>query len=180
MSATVRIARLALAAGAAGALVLSTSACTSQVPRADVASTIATQFTAKGVPIDGGTVLCAEDLPAEIGRSITCEFTSDGQPVGAVATVSAVEGDTAKFDVVTQARAIPSAVLAKKVDAIVTDQVGVEVQTATCSGDLQPSTGATAPCTITSDGESMDVVTTVTQVDGGEVNFSIDAAGDAR
>ncbi|WP_337830936.1 DUF4333 domain-containing protein [Pseudonocardia sp. TMWB2A] len=87
----------ALAALVAAAGLLAAAGCSSSVPRDQVASTIATQLGGQGVAIDAGTVTCPADLAAEVGRTLRCEFTTGGQPVDAVAAVSAVDGGTVKL-----------------------------------------------------------------------------------
>ena len=76
------------------AIALGTGACSSVVPKDDVASAVSSELQKKGVTIDAA-VTCPGDLEAEVGKSIRCEFTSEGQPVDAVASVTSVEGDRA-------------------------------------------------------------------------------------
>lgn len=46
------------------------------------------------------SLTCPEDLPAEVGASIRCELTADGQTLGVTITTTAVEGTNVDFDVV--------------------------------------------------------------------------------
>ncbi|MDA2810864.1 DUF4333 domain-containing protein [Nocardiopsis sp. RSe5-2] len=46
------------------------------------------------------SLTCPEDLPAEVGASIRCELTADGQTLGVTVTATAVEGTNVDFDVV--------------------------------------------------------------------------------
>jgi hypothetical protein len=92
-------ARIAMTTAAAGALLLGLSGCGTAVPKDQVASTIATKLSQQGVPIDGNAVSCPADLEAEVGKTISCDFTANGQAVNAVATVSSVDGSTVNFDI---------------------------------------------------------------------------------
>jgi len=73
-------------------------------PRLDdtrLAATLRTQLEHQNVR---GDDLRCPDLPAQVGRSVRCTFTVDGQPVDAVATVSTVDGQTVTYEVHTEAR----------------------------------------------------------------------------
>ena len=95
-------------------LALGSTACSSVVPKDDVASVVGSELQKQGITIDAG-VTCPEDLEAEVGRSVRCEFTTGGQPVDAVASVTSVQGGQANFDIVTEARPIPQALLAQQI-----------------------------------------------------------------
>ena len=63
---------------------------------ARLVSTLRAQLDRQGVRADD---LSCPDLPAQVGSSVRCTFTVDGQPVDAVATVSSVDGATVTYDV---------------------------------------------------------------------------------
>ncbi|MEQ3554966.1 DUF4333 domain-containing protein [Pseudonocardia nematodicida] len=126
--------------------------------------------------MDGAAVTCPDDLDAEVGRSTRCEFTTGGQPVDAVATVSAVEGDTVEFDIGTEARPIAAGLLATTVSDQVAAPSGSPVEDTVCDGELAPRVDAVQTCTLTMDGEQLAALVTVTSVHGGLVNFSIEQA----
>jgi hypothetical protein len=159
----------------AAGLVVGLGACSNVVPKDDVASVVGTELQKQGVTIDAG-VTCPEDLEAEVGRSIRCEFTSEGQPVDAVASVTSVQGDQANFDIVTEARPIPQALLAQKVGDQISQDAGVALDSSSCAGDLQPRVSESVICTLTGGGETVDFKVTVTAVDGGAINYSIEQA----
>jgi len=148
--------------------------CSSTVPKSDVETTIETELR-KQIP-NIGEVTCPGDLDAEMGKTLRCEFVVEEQPVDAVATVTTVEGSTAKFDIATEARPIGKVLLEKKVGELVGQQAGVPIESTTCDGDLQPQTGQTQSCTVTGGGESLKVTTTVTSIMGGLINFTVAAA----
>jgi Domain of unknown function (DUF4333) len=163
-------------AGSAVLLVLGAVACgggdgAGDLARDDVASTIGAQLQEQGVQAED--VSCPEDLPAEVGRSVRCEFVVDGQPVDAVATVGSVEGETVRYDIRTEARPVAEDLLEEKVAQQVAEQAGVPVDEADCTGDLPAQVDGTVGCAVTGGGETASMVVTVTSVDGGQVNYSI-------
>ncbi len=87
---------LALVAGS----LLALSACsgTASVSSDDVAQQISDQLAAQ-VGTAPDSVTCPSDLPAEVGATITCELTADGQTLPVTATVTTVDGSTVNFDI---------------------------------------------------------------------------------
>jgi hypothetical protein len=165
--------RRALAAtGLALAVVAGASACSNVVPKDDVAKTIGAKLTEQGVANNG--VTCPEDLEAEVGKTLRCEFTADGQPVDAVAKVTSIQGDQANFDITTEARPVAKALLDKKVAEQVSQQLQTTVDGADCAGDLAPTVGASTTCKVSGGGESIDLKATVTSVEGGAVNYQLE------
>ena len=154
-----------LAAGAAG--------CGGErdLDRGDIADTIAIQMRARGVAAED--VSCPEDLPAEVGRSIRCEFVVGGHPVDAVATVGAVEGETVRYDIRTEARPIAEDLLEERVGREIGEAAGTPVDETDCAGDLPPQVGSSVACTITDADGTATMVATVTSIDGGRIDYSI-------
>jgi hypothetical protein len=136
-------------------------------------ATLRAQLEGQGVRADD---LSCPDLPAEVGRSVRCTFTVGGQPVDAVATVSAVDGATVTYDVRTEARPVTKDVLGPAVAGQLA-QIGVPPGDATCSGDLPAQVGATVTCTLTGADGATDWTVRTTSVDGGEIDYSIEQAG---
>lgn len=163
---------LALVVGC-GALVLGLAGCGgSSLPADQVGSTVVTQLRGQGVTVDDDRVRCPEDVLVEVGTTTRCSFTAGGQPVDAVAKVSSVDGATVNFDVSTEARPVPKAVL----ENAVTGQLGrggVRVERTTCDGDLEPQVGRVQTCTASGGGPDILLTTTVTGVRGGLVSYSI-------
>ena len=87
---------LALVAGSLIAL----SACggTASVSSDDVAQQISDQLAAE-VGTAPDSVTCPSDLTAEVGATVTCELTADGQTLPVTATVTSVDGSTVIFDI---------------------------------------------------------------------------------
>jgi hypothetical protein len=160
-------------AGIGAALLLGPIGCsmTSTVDRNEVASTVGSAMREQGVPAEGAT--CPDDLVAEVGRVLRCEFTSGGQPVDAVVTVTSVSDGKAHYDIHTEARPIARALLDDKVGQLIGEQAGVAIDSTSCSGDLPPQVGRSVDCTVSAAGETAGFTVTVTSVDGGQVNFSV-------
>ncbi|MEQ3553112.1 DUF4333 domain-containing protein [Pseudonocardia nematodicida] len=177
-STTVRtLTRLAMIGAASTAVLFSTTACTIfSVPADSVEEQIVTQLGAQGVSFDGGTADCPGDLDAEVGAGQTCEFRTGGQPVGAVVTVTAVDDDDVSFDITTEARPVPRALLEETVASTVAAEAGVPVafiDSTECDGDLPASTDGRVACTLNTSGEQIPVAVHVTGIQGGQVDFEI-------
>jgi uncharacterized protein DUF4333 len=157
---------VALGAGLAG--------CSGSVPKDDVASAISGKLTEQGITAEG--VTCPEDLEAEVGKTVRCEFTTDGQPVDAIATVTSIAGEQANFDITTEARPIAKALLDRKVAEQVAQELQTDVDGADCAGDLAAEVGKSVKCTVTGGGESIDLNVSVTSVDGGLINYTLESA----
>ena len=141
---------------------------------ADLVATLRAELERHGVRADD--LRCPSGLRAEVGESVRCTFTVDGQAVDAVATVSAVDGGTVTYDVHTEARPVAKNVLERTVPQTLT-RTGVSVGTATCSGDLPAQVGATVACTLTNADGATDWTVRTTSVDGGKIGYSIEQAG---
>ncbi len=176
MNAALRtLARLGLAAAATTTVLFGTTACSlASVPADSVEQQIVSTLGAQGVAIDNGRADCADDLDATVGATRTCEFHSGGQPVGAVVTVTAVDGDDVSFDITTEPRPVPRALLQDTVGSLVAQNAGVPIDATTCDGDLAPTTGQAVGCRVTSGQDSIDVRATVTEIQGGLVNFDVE------
>ena len=143
---------------------------------ADLVATLRAELERHGVRADD--LHCPSGLRAEVGESVRCTFTVDGQPVDAVARITAVKGDTVAYDVHTEARPVAKDVLERSV-AQKLEQAGVPAGTASCAGDLPAQVGATVGCALSGpDGVSTSTWTvTATSVDGGKIDYSIEQAG---
>lgn len=141
------------------------------VDRNDVASSVTTKLREQGVQLEATT--CPDDLVAEVGRVLRCEFTTGGQPVDAVVTVTSVAGTTVNYDIRTEPRPVARALLDQKVAELIGQQAGVPIDSSACEGDLPPRVGGSVNCVLTGAGETVEFTVTVTSVDGGLVNFSV-------
>lgn len=171
-----RLSRMGRAVGACAAAALLTAGlagCAEHVPKDDVAKTIKTELDRKGPGI--GEVTCPQDLDANIGATIRCSFTDGEQPADAIATVSAIEGDTAKYAITIEARPIPKNLLETSVMKILTDN-GYDATAATCDGELPAVVDKAQTCTVTSQGRPVATKATVTKVEGTTINLRVDTA----
>jgi hypothetical protein len=57
---------------------------------------------------------------------------------------------------------------------VLLEQADIAVDSSTCAGDLQPTVGSSASCDVTAGPESAEFAITVTPIDGGLINFSIE------
>ena len=92
---------------------------------------------------------CPDDLQAAVGKTLRCEFTTGGQPVDAVVTVTSVEDGLARYDVHTEARPVAKVLLDQKVAETLSAQADIPVDSSNCAGDLQPQVGNTVSCEVT-------------------------------
>lgn len=160
-------------AATAAALVFGATACgTTVVAKDEVATTVASALREQGVQVENMT--CPADLEAVVGTTTRCEFTTGGQPVDAVVSVTSVEGTTARYDVHTEARPVAGDLLGQKVAQFLLEQADIAVDSSTCAGDLQPQIGSSVSCDVTAGAESAEFAVTVTSIDGGLINFSIE------
>ena len=141
---------------------------------ADLVATLRAELERHGVRADD--LRCPSGLRAEVGESVRCTFTVDGQPVAAVARITAVNGDSVTYDVHTEARPVARESLERAV-AQKLAQAGAPPGSASCAGDLPAHVGATVTCTLTgADGAGTWTLRT-TAVDGGKIDYSIEQAG---
>ena len=155
-------------------VLLATAGCgRPELDDARLVATLRAQLDRQSVRADD---LTCPDLPAEVGRSVRCTFTVGGQPVDAVATVSAVDGETVTYEVHTEARPVAKEVL-ERVVAEKLAQAGATAGTTACAGDLPAQVGATVTCTLTGADGAGDWTVRTTSVDGGKIDYSIEQVG---
>ena len=145
----------------------------STLDSARIVATLRAQLAGQGVRADD---LSCPDLPAEVGRSVRCTFTVDGQPVDAVATVSAVDGGTVTYEVHTEARPVTREVLERSV-AHKLLEMGAPAGAVACSGDLPARVGAAVTCELTGAEGPTNWTVTTGSVTGGKIDYSLEQAG---
>jgi hypothetical protein len=166
-----RIRRSLAVAGLAAVLGAGLGGCAGSVTKDDVASAIGGKLTEQGVTATG--VTCPDDLPAEVAKSVRCEYVVDGKPVGVTATVTSLQGDQANFDVVSEAPLVGKAEVAEAIDEQLTAQGIPSDGPTTCPGSLIGENGRTLRCEFSAGGQPVDAVATVTSVAGDQANFDI-------
>src|SRR5689334_10416724 len=144
-----KIVRTLLASGAAVGLMASAGACSCSIGSSSHSvnkSDVANQITAKMTDAAGNkpdTVTCPTDLPAKVGAQINCEMKVKRSTYNVNVTVTSVNGDDVKFDMV-------ETVDKKQVAEVISDklfqQVGQRPDSVTCPDNLKGVEGATLRC----------------------------------
>jgi hypothetical protein len=140
----------------------------------DLVSSLQAELARNGVQADD--LRCPTGLRAAVGESVRCTFTVGGQPVDAVARITAVDGETVTYDVHTEPRPVMQEVLERSV-AEKLAQAGVPAGTASCAGDLPAQVGSTVGCTLSGPEGVSEWTVRTTSVDGGKIDYSIEQAG---
>jgi hypothetical protein len=166
-----RLRTVAASAGALALLAIGMTGCSSgpgAVSKDDVAGQVSSKMTdASGNKPD--SVSCPEDLKAQVGAQVNCAMKVKGQPFNVNVTVTSVDGDQAKFDMV---ETVDKDDVANQISDQLAQQVGQKPEKVTCPDNLKGTPGATLTCDLTDQGQTYGVTVTVTDVkDGGDVLF---------
>ena len=113
---------------------------------------------------------------------MTCTLTADGTDYEVGVNVTSVDGDNVKFDIDNkdgfgQGTTVDRDAVAAQISNQLAEQVGETPDSVECPDDLDAQVGATLTCVLTHQGESYDVDVTVTAVEGDNVSFDIEVAG---
>ncbi|MGO9383714.1 MAG: DUF4333 domain-containing protein [Mycobacterium sp.] len=169
------IVRTLLVSGAAAGLMASVGACSCSigagsshaVSKSDIASQITSKLTdAAGNKPD--SVTCPGELPAKVGSQLNCEMKVKNQTFNVNVTVTSVNGNDVKFDMV---ETVDKNQVASVISDKLTQQVGSKPDSVTCPDNLKGVEGATLRCQLTDAGQKYGISVTVTNVDAGDVNF---------
>ena len=166
--------RTLLVSGAAVGLMASAGACSCSVGTSSPAvgtSDVASQITSKMTDAAGNkpdSVTCPSDLPAKVGAQLNCEMKVKNQTFNVNVTVTSVNGNDVKFDMV---ETVDKNQVASVISAKLTQQVGKKPDAVTCPDNLKGVEGATLRCQLTDGNEKYGISVTVTSVDAGDVNF---------
>lgn len=137
------------------------------VNKSDVVNQIGSKMTdASGNKPD--SVSCPNELAASVGATTNCEMKIKDLPYGVNVTVTSVEGDSVKFDLV---ETVDKSQVASEISDRLGEQIGRKPEAVTCPDNLKGVEGATLQCDLTDGAETYGVTVTVTQIDGGDVNF---------
>lgn len=151
-------------------LIAAGSACSSgpkTVSKSDVQNQISSKLTdASGNKPD--SVTCPNELNAAVGATTNCEMKVKGDPYNVNVTVTSVEGDQVKFDMV---ETVDKAQVATEIGDQLGQQVGHKPDSVTCPDNLKGTVGATLRCELTDAGQTYGVNVNVTSVDAGDVKF---------
>jgi hypothetical protein len=161
--------------GVLAVLAVSVAACSSGPPAVSK-DDVASQITEKMTDSSGNKpdkVTCPEDLKGVVGTEINCSMTVKGQPFNVNVTVTSVDGDNAKFDMV---ETVDKDQVAKEVSDQLAQQAGRTPDSVTCPDNLKGTEGATLECELADGDQTYGVTVTVTKVSAGDVLFDIKVA----
>ena len=168
-----RLVAVTASTGALLILAMGVSAC-STGPAAVSKDDIASQISAKMTDAAGNkpdSVSCPGDLKAAVGAELNCAMKVKGAPFNVNVTVTSVDGDRVKFDMV---ETVDKDDVAKQNSDQLAKQFGKAPESVTCPDNLKGTKGATLRCELTDAGQTYGVTVTVTDVqDGGDVLFDI-------
>jgi hypothetical protein len=167
------VVRTLLVAGAAAGLMASAGACSCSVSSKHAVSKgdVANQITAKLTDAAGNkpeSVDCPNDLPAAVGAQLNCTMKVKDQTFNVNVTVTSVNGNDVKFDMV---ETVDKNQVAKILSNKLAQQVGRKPDSVTCPDNLKGTEGATLRCELTDGGQKYGIAVTVTSVDAGDVSF---------
>jgi serine/threonine-protein kinase len=148
-----------------------TSTTGSQSPTSVDKSDVASQITLKMTDADGNkpdSVDCPNDLPAKVGAQVNCEMKVKSQTFNVDVTVTSVNGNDVKYDMV---ETVDKNQVANVISYKLTQQVGRKPDSVTCPDNLKGTVGATLRCQLTDGNQKYGISVTVTNVDAGAVNF---------
>jgi hypothetical protein len=167
------IVRTLLVAGAAAGLMAGAGACSCSVGSKHAVSKgdVANQITSKLTDAAGNkpeSVTCPDDLTAKVGAQLNCTMKVKDQTFNVNVTVTSVNGNDVKFDMV---ETVDKDQVAKILSNKLTQQVGRKPDSVTCPDNLKGVEGATLRCELTDGGQKYGIAVTVTNVDAGDVSF---------
>jgi hypothetical protein len=167
------IVRTLLVSGAAAGLMASAGACSCSVGSSHSVSKseVASQITSKMTDAAGNkpdSVTCPGDLPAKVGAQLNCEMRVQGQPRNVNVTVTSVNGNDVKFDIV---ETVDKNQVASVISDKLTQELGNKPDSVTCPDNLKGVVGAALRCQLTNASQKYGVSVTVTNVDGDDVSF---------
>jgi hypothetical protein len=161
---------LAASLGALALLAVGLSACSSgpgAVGKDDVAGQISSKMS-DGSGSKPDSVSCPSDLKAEVGAEVNCEMKVKGEPFNVNVSVTSVDGNQAKFDMV---ETVDKDQVATEISDQLTKQVGQAPDKVSCPDNLKGTQGATLRCDLTDQDQTYGVTVTVTDVQAGDVQF---------
>jgi Domain of unknown function (DUF4333) len=150
---------------------LACSAGEKSVSKNDVASQITQKMTdAAGNKPD--SVTCPDDLKAKVGATLNCQMKLKDQTYGVNVTVTSVEGDQAKFDMV---KVYDKNHLATLLTDDLTQKLGHKPDSVTCPDGLKATDGATLRCQTTDGGQTYGVTVSVSGQGGdATIDYKVD------
>jgi uncharacterized protein DUF4333 len=138
-----------------------------RVSQSDVESQISQKMTdAAGNKPD--SVSCPGALNATVGAQLNCSMKIKDKTYGVNVTVTSIDGNTAKFDMVETENKND---VAQGISDQLQQKLGHKPDNVTCPDNLKSVVGTTLRCTFTDAGDTYGVTVTVVSVDVGEPKF---------
>ena len=140
------IVRTLLVSGTAASLMAGVAACSCSVGSSSPnvgKSDVASQITSKMTDPTGNkpeSVNCPGDLVAKVGAQLNCEMKAGGQTYNVNVTVTSVNGNDVKFDMV---ETVDKNQVAKAISDKVTPQLATRPDSVTCPDNLKGVDGGT-------------------------------------
>lgn len=124
---------------------------------------------------------CPDDLEGEKGATMECALEAGGAEHTLEVNVTEVDGTDIRFryEVVSSTAgdgttpSVAEAQLEERISAMLEEEVGQKPDRIDCPGDLPGTVDETMTCTLTAGADHLDVLVTVTGVEGTTVNFDI-------
>lgn len=163
--------------GAAVGLIVGTGGChfsfhtssAREVDKHDVETEIVSKMT-ESIDNKPLSVGCPSGLPAKVGAKIKCKMKIDVPPndVNVIATVTAIDGKTVKYDLM---KTVEQDRVAQLINDKLFELKGRRPDSLTCPEDLKGYPGAELRCQLVDGRKTYGVNVTVNQSPGPQVNF---------
>ena len=132
------------------------------VPKSDVANQISAKLSdASGKP---DSVTCPDDLKGTVGSTLDCQLTAKGQTYPVKVTVTSIDGDQAKFDIL---ETMDKAQVASTISDQIAQQTQQKPDSVSCPDNLKVIQGATLTCDMAQGGQTYSVTVDVSAVAAG-------------
>jgi hypothetical protein len=166
----ISIARVVVVSCALPGLIAGAAACSSG-PKTVNQSDVQNQITSKLTDASGNkpdSVSCPSQLNASVGATTNCQMKVKGEPYNVNVTVTGVDGNQVKFDMV---ETVDKNAVANQISDQLSQQVGEKPDSVTCPDNLKGAEGATLRCNLKDGAQTYGVTVTVTSIQGGDVKF---------
>ena len=161
--------RTALVSCAVTGIIANVGGCTTtqKLPKNDVANQISSKLSdASGKPDE---VSCPDDLKPTVGATLECQLKAKGQTYPVKVTVTSIEGNQAKFDIVEMVDKI-------QVEKMISDLIAQTQQkpdSVSCPENLKAIQGQTITCEMAQSGHTYSVTVDVAGVAAGAPTIEI-------
>ena len=109
-------------------------------------------------------VTCPDDLKGTVGATMDCQLTAKGQTYPVKVTVTSIDGDQAKFDIL---ETMDKAQVASTISDQIAQQTQQKPDSVSCPDNLKVIQGATLTCDMAQGGQTFSVTVDVSAVAAG-------------